>query len=375
MTSDPSNPSKTPFRLPPLLEIERATGELRRGAPIIISGADAAAYIYIAAELATDQTLDVLREASAPRILLTHNRAKTLKIRLYTPELVALPLSDNMPADQVKGLADPAEDLGRPFRGPFDTLREPLPRQALAAVKLTKYAGLLPAGLIAAVNETQLPSDMLGRPTTIHAETVEAYEKEAEAALVPVTAANVPLTGAVDSRIMAFRPTDGGPEHLAIIIGDASAAEAPLIRLHSECFTGDLLGSLKCDCGEQLRGSIDAIAEEGSGILLYLAQEGRGIGLMNKLRAYALQDQGFDTVEANERLGFDADERVFAPAASMLRHLGITTVRLLTNNPDKVRALSDYGITVAERISHKFPANEHNWRYLDIKKSKTGHYL
>jgi GTP cyclohydrolase II len=147
------------------------------------------------------------------------------------------------------------------------------------------------------------------------------------------------------------------------------------VRLHSECFTGDLLGSLRCDCGDQLRGAIAEIARAGSGVLLYLAQEGRGIGLVNKLRAYQLQDDGFDTVDANEQLGFDADERVYLPAAEMLRQLGFERVRLLTNNPEKVAAMTRCGIGVVERVPHVFPANGHNERYLRTKATRSGHWL
>jgi GTP cyclohydrolase II len=143
--------------------------------------------------------------------------------------------------------------------------------------------------------------------------------------------------------------------------------------LHSECFTGDLLGSLKCDCGNQLRGAIEEISKAGGGVLLYLAQEGRGIGLINKLRAYRLQDQGFDTIEANERLGFEADERLYGIAARMLKLLGYNAVRLLTNNPDKVAALKAAGIKVAARVRHAFPENEHNHAYLKTKAQKAGH--
>ncbi len=146
-----------------------------------------------------------------------------------------------------------------------------------------------------------------------------------------------------------------------------------LARLHSECFTGDLLGSLKCDCGEQLRGAIKEISSAGSGVLLYLAQEGRGIGLINKLRAYRLQDQGFDTIEANERLGFEADERLYGIAAKMFSLLGHKSVRLMTNNPEKVAALEAAGIEVAERVPHAFESNEHNRAYLDTKAKKAGH--
>jgi len=202
-----------------------------------------------------------------------------------------------------------------------------------------------------------------------------AYQAMAARSLRPVSEARVPLNDAENTRIIAFRPSDGGIEHLAILIGDPDPKAPVLVRLHSECFTGDLLGSLRCDCGDQLRGAIAEIARAGSGVLLYLAQEGRGIGLVNKLRAYQLQDAGFDTYDANEQLGFDADERVYLPAAEMLRQLGYERVRLLTNNPEKVAALTRCGIAVVERVPHVFPANGHNERYLQSKASRSGHLL
>ena len=148
-----------------------------------------------------------------------------------------------------------------------------------------------------------------------------------------------------------------------------------LFRSHSECFTGDLLGSLRCDCGDQLRGAIREIAGAGAGVVLYLAQEGRGIGLVNKLRAYQLQDQGLDTFEANEQLGFDADERHYLVAAEMLRQLGFTRIRLMTNNPHKIESLGKAGIAVIERVAHAFPSNGHNQRYLATKATRAGHLL
>jgi GTP cyclohydrolase II len=166
---------------------------------------------------------------------------------------------------------------------------------------------------------------------------------------------------------------DGGEEHVAIVIGEPDTTKPVLVRLHSQCLTGDLLGSLRCDCGDQLRGAIQAIADNGGGVLVYLAQEGRDIGLINKLRAYALQDLGVDTVDANEMLGFEADERVYAPAVEILRQLGIDSVRLLTNNPDKMKQLAAAGVNVVDRVSHVFPSNQHNASYLRTKADKTGH--
>ena len=203
------------------------------------------------------------------------------------------------------------------------------------------------------------------------------YEHTQARTLKAVSEAKVPLLDANETRIIAFRPIDGGLEHLAIIIGEDNLKkdQPVLVRLHSECFTGDLLASLRCDCGDQLRGAINEISNAGGGVLLYLAQEGRGIGLVNKLRAYELQDQGFDTIDANEQLGFDADERVYLPAAEMLRQLGYETIRLMTNNSDKIKSLASCGVNIAERVAHSFPSNQHNEYYLKTKAARSGHLI
>ena len=212
-------------------------------------------------------------------------------------------------------------------------------------------------------------------PAIVNITAVDAYRRLSAATLRPVSEARVPLADAEDVRIVSFRPADGGPDQYAILVGEPEKLAAPLTRLHSECFTGDLLGSLRCDCGDQLRGAIRRMAHEGGGVLLYLAQEGRGIGLTNKLRAYMLQDSGLDTVEANHHLGFGSDERDFSAAAEMLRQLGIERVRLLTNNPAKITQLERYGIEVAGRVAHIFGANAHNRRYLLTKAERSGHML
>jgi GTP cyclohydrolase II len=182
-----------------------------------------------------------------------------------------------------------------------------------------------------------------------------------------------------DAEIVAFRSADDLREHVALIIGEQDGNRAPLVRLHSECLTGDILGSLKCDCGPQLHAALEAMAQEarngGWGVLLYLRQEGRGIGLINKLRAYRLQDFGFDTVDANNRLGLPTEARDFPVAARMLRLLGVDAVRLMTNNPAKVAALEGEGVTVAERVAHSLPPNPHNQRYLETKRDRSGHLI
>ncbi len=384
----------------PLVIVERAVMDLRRGLPVVISGDDGWFELIAASELTTPKNLAELKTLSGGKVdcLITHHRATTLKIRLYTPEAVAISLPDGPEEPAVtliRHLADPATDLENPLSGPFNARRIAMSRPRLQGIKLVKLAGLLPSVLAAPVatpaKAKTSPGAWAGERglLCIKAEDIEAYEGQSSRAMAPaqdpytvdlsmVAGAKVPLSKAEKTQIVAFRPQGAlgsGPEHLAIIIGEIDADKPVLVRLHSECFTGDLLGSLKCDCGDQLRGAIEQIAKSGSGVLLYLAQEGRGIGLMNKLRAYHLQDLGFDTVEANIRLGFDVDERLFEAAAEMLKKLSIKTISLMTNNPDKVSQLEQYGITVNKRVAHKFPSNQHNEHYLATKVKKTGHLL
>jgi GTP cyclohydrolase II len=258
--------------------------------------------------------------------------------------------------------------------GPWNASREPLPSPAPAAVRLARTASLLPAVIAVPVSaETAENLPALEGIAAVSADTVLMYDSKSGLALKLVAKASLPLADAEETRVLAFRPASGAREHLALIIGSPEPPGPVLVRLHSECFTGDLLGSLKCDCGDQLRSAVAAIRKDGAGILLYLAQEGRGIGLINKLKAYELQDQGFDTVEANLRLGFESDEREFATAAEMLKYLGYTSVRLMTNNPLKVAGLAACGITVSERVPHTFPSNPHNAAYIETKRVKAGH--
>jgi GTP cyclohydrolase II len=215
---------------------------------------------------------------------------------------------------------------------------------------------------------------------TVDAADVLGYPATAATSLTRVAEARVPLEDAPEARIVAFRAAEGGIEHLAILIGapEKTAMEggAPLVRAHSECFTGDLLGSLRCDCGPQLRGAIARMGQDpAGGVLLYLAQEGRGIGLVNKLRAYTLQDAGLDTLDANRALGYGADERNFLVAATMLRAIGVERVRLLTNNPDKIAGLTACGIEVMGREAHAFDPNGVNDGYLKTKALRFGHLL
>jgi GTP cyclohydrolase II len=360
-----------------MLAVDRATHDFRRGRAIHIRDDAGSTVIAVAAEMATDNVISRLAELGAgdPAIAVTHHRARTLKVRLYTDEIVLIPFKSWRTAEVARTIADPTTDLVNPLRGPYTANRDPVSAASIAAVQLAKIARLLPSAILVPCVEsdgTQIAEDGIA---SIKASDVMSYEMDTAGTLRQVTAARVPLENAENTRILTYRSPDGGREHLAIVIGEPPTDRPVLARIHSECFTGDLIGSLKCDCGQQLRGAIAQIAEDGAGILLYLRQEGRGIGLTNKLRAYALQDQGFDTVEANERLGFESDERIFLPAARILKQLGFDQVRLMTNNPDKVEGLTSFGIEVVERVPHAFPSNDHNEFYLSVKKEKSGHLL
>jgi GTP cyclohydrolase II len=373
--SDPS-PNSAPLRQASGRALDEAIIAFRRGDTVLLDGENGAV-LAVAAELVTEDSLARLRNMSSRRlsVVVTRRRAVALGLapRAALAGAVRNTVAPQLPAVVIRKLADPAASLGAepPGLGPEPATAEP---GALAAVTLAKLADLLPAALVLWLVPAEAALARRRADFAVVEMTAILDRRAATAGLERVAEARVPLAEAEDARLVAFRPGDGGTEHLAILIGKPDPANA-LVRLHSECFTGDLLASLRCDCGDQLRGAIAAIAASGGGVLLYLAQEGRGIGLINKLRAYQLQDAGFDTIDANEQLGFDADERVYLPAAEMLRQLGFTTVRLLTNNPDKVTALQRYGIAVAERVPHAFPSNAHNERYLNTKATRGGHFL
>ena len=338
----------------------RAIDAVRRGWPIAIGG-----LTLLAVETADDERLLAFDPEARGDVLVSAGRADTLRLtnQLAAANPDAPVLVDRAPWLDLAGavaLADPQLDLATPLKGPFRAVSLDQPVEAAAALKLARIAGLLPAfftGGVGAVVEISPPD-------------IDAHEDPTRLRLA--TRARLPVEGAEDAEIAAFRSPDSADEHVALLIGQPNG-QPPLVRLHSECLTGDVLGSLKCDCGPQLQAAIRAIQASGWGVLLYLRQEGRGIGLVNKLRAYALQDQGFDTVDANTRLGFAVDARDFGVAAQMLRLLGQTGVRLLTNNPAKVAGLEAAGVTVVERVPHHLPPNPHNERYLATKRDRTGH--
>jgi len=385
----PERRSDPAFPIPPAIDeaavraVDRALAALRRGEVVAIATDDGTVGAAVSVESVAIDAVERLRSLTGgtPTLAVTRRRAIVLGLaedtRETVPGVVSLGCAGGLSADQAHALADPEHrpDAATLPDGLTATLMPPDTRDA-AAVDLARLARLLPAAITADLPGTDRDAaawaaehDLL----LVRARDVADYRVHVVRTLRRVADARVPLSGAENTRIYAFRPADGGPEHLAIVIGEPDPDQPVLTRLHSECFTGDLLGSLRCDCGDQLRGAIAEIARQGSGVLLYLAQEGRGIGLVNKLRAYRIQDQGFDTVDANEILGFEADERVYLPAAEMLRQLGFPAVRLMTNNPEKLRQLARCGIAVVERVAHIFPANGHNESYLRTKAERSGH--
>lgn len=347
--------------------LARARSDLRMGVPVVLGQS-----LVLAAE-----TLDAARLASLralggePVLAITGRRAETLKARAYDGDLARIALPDDATLQWVQSVADPADDLRSPMKGPLLTLRDGSCDSHRAAIALTKAARLLPAALIlhlpngvefAAQNDLTLVSPI-------------AALNSALSPLTPIISARLPLSVSEAGRLHIFRPDDGAEEHYAVEIGRPRRDAPVLSRLHSACFTGDLLGSLKCDCGPQLRGALGQMGAEGAGVLLYLNQEGRGIGLANKMRAYSLQDQGFDTVEANHRLGFEDDERDFRIGAEILKKMGFSAVRLMTNNPAKVARMEGAGVKVVERVPLQVGENVHNHAYLATKAAKSGHLL
>ena len=344
-------------------DVARAIDALRRGWPIAIDGIS-----FLAIERGDAEGLaDFDGEGEPAALLISGHRAATLKLTNQRdaepdlPVLIRRALWIDLPA--ATAIADPALDLATPFKGPFETAPLCSPPTAAAALRLARLAGLLPA----LFTRREGPAEARAA-----ADDVMAFGGATDLRLV--SRARLPNRFAEQGEIIAFRADGDTTEHVALLLG-APTGEPPLVRVHSECLTGDAFGSLKCDCGPQLDTALARIAEAGWGILLYLRQEGRGIGLVNKLRAYALQDQGFDTVDANLRLGFQDDERDFAAAAGMLEKLGQSQVRLLTNNPRKVAALEALGIAVSERVPLKVGESEHNQAYLAAKRDRSGHQL
>ncbi len=347
--------------------LEEARGALRLGHPVRLTGGGKPAALALAAELAEERWLAAIRDACGDAIdlALSRQRAETLRIRVYDGDLARVPVEPDATASYLAALADPSRDLDRPLRGPFPTRRSGSPADAVLALALTRRSGLLGAALVA--HPRGRLAGPLRRALGVPRSALEGPEPRPT--VERVASARMPVRSCEDAHVHLFRERGSGEEHLALEFGPLRESEAPAVRVHSSCYTGDVLDSLRCDCGPQLHAAIDRATREG-GVVVVLQQEGRGIGLANKMRAYALQDQGFDTYEANRRLGFAEDEREFGVAAEILRLLGVGRIRLMTSNPEKADAVRAAGVEVAEVLPHGFGQNPHNVRYLEAKRRR-----
>ena len=418
MKSKPDNGVHTNGHATSFVEIERALEHLRAGKVVIVvddeKRENEGDYIA-AAETCTAETMNFLTREGRGMICapITEDRATELELDMLvsqsdimhgnsaphgTPYTMLIDyrhgtttgISTEDRAATVRALADPKakpSDFYRPGHiAPLRAVREGVLRRAghtEAVVDLLRLAGMYPAGVLseilnpdgsmARLPELQEIAKERHMPLVTIADLIK-YRLTREKLVKKVVEVELP-TRYGEFRLHLYHNVLDGKEHMALVKGDISTDEPVLVRVHSECFTGDTLGSLRCDCQNQLQAAMRHVAKEGRGVVLYMRQEGRGIGLTNKLKAYALQDEGKDTVEANEALGFKADLRDYGLGAQILVDLGISEMRLMTNNPKKVVGLESYGLHIVERVPVVTEPNEHNERYLQTKQDKLGHIL
>ena len=353
----------------------RLRSDLKLGLPVIIQHKEDTQLVY-AVESLKDGTLAKIKriDNKFTNLAITARRAATLNTVPYDKDLARIIVPKNYTLEWLRSTADPALDLKYPMKGPFFSIRQGQSEIARAAIELCKKSQLLPAALTIGISKSdsivfQAQNILIQDSTSILGQSAH------EAILSEVSEAELPLKGMSKTQIHVFRDKAGLAEHYALEFGDPSRREPVLVRLHSSCFTGDVLGSLKCDCGPQLKTALKKISTSGSGLLIYLNQEGRGIGLANKMRAYQLQDQGFDTVEANHRLGFEDEERDLRIGAQIILKLGFKKLRLMTNNPKKVASVSEMGLEVIQRVELLTQPTDENAPYLSTKASKSGHLL
>jgi GTP cyclohydrolase II len=338
----------------------RAVDQLRRQLGIVLEEDSGTWLGAVPIEGLTPELYQQLQK-TRPCLLITGARARGLGMK--TTDVTVRVDVDDLPLPTLLAFADPLND--QPIPKNIKTLPTSPSHDML--LTMAKYSSLLPAMLVTE-NDTP-PANWL----RVKMADVVAYWAAPPLDIVTLAQAALPIAGAENAALTCFRMRYGTSTHLALTFGNVSKEKNPLVRIHSSCITGDILGSLRCDCGSQLQLAIDKISAEGTGVLLYLHQEGRGIGIANKLRAYALQERGVDTFEANLMLGFEEDERDFSIAAAMLKQLGVQHCRLLTNNPQKIEALKKFGIDISERLPLPSKTGQHNHAYIEAKAKKSGH--
>ena len=354
----------------------RLVSDLRLGLPIILKNGHVTSIVIAIETLQEKRFREIINVAEEENveIAITNRRAEVLKARLYDEKVTRLKIGKNVSIDFLQATADPAQDLNYPYKGPFNSIREGNSMLAETAIDLCKKARLLPAALIVSISKES--KNLLIRNQVSHASVQDLSKKTYHFELLSnLSSARLPISNKTEIELKVFRDLTEFSEHYAIVFGDPYNSDNCITRIHSACFTGDLLGSKKCDCGDQFKGAISTMQKHEKGVLLYLNQEGRGIGLANKMRAYHLQNMGYDTVEANHRLGFEDDERDLAVAAQILKSLNLNNIKLMTNNPRKIELLSEHGIKVSKRIPLIVKANSKNKNYLHTKAAKSGHLL
>ncbi len=347
--------------------VERALFELRRGRAFRITD-EKCCMLVASVETVGSMTFERLKHIGHRQsLIITNERAKVVGLSTGNNSSLALTLPRHMGLTTVRRLAGIA--LPHSKTSPDISHAETCNPAATASLELAKIARLVPALIGVELPPRNLDDSVI----TVQVESLHSYIQQFGRTIQRISEARVPLAGHENSRFILFRDALMDEEHLAIMIGKPAPYRPVPVRLHSACLTGDVFESLRCDCGEQLRGAVKRIAAAGGGVMLYLAQEGRGIGLANKLRAYELQDTGLDTLQADQHLGFRTDERNYRAAAAMLRDLKMTRIHLLTNNPEKMQALADYGIEVLNRLPLVTSLNPHNERYVRTKLERAGH--
>ncbi len=354
----------------------RQISDLRFGVPILLGNKNRYELI-VAVETLNIKTLQKILAYSSetdlePYLAITKNRASFLKARVYDDDIARLKVPTPISFNWIKSTADPANDFDYPLKGPYFSIRNGNCDIAKVSIHFCKKAQLLPAVLIIPINSKSYLE--LRKSGLIYQKISKNFEKKIITEnLSLISTGRVPILGGLNSKVSVFRDLDSLTEHYAIEIGVLDLSQPILTRLHSSCFTGDILHSLKCDCGEQLSATLNKIKVEKSGVIIYLNQEGRGIGLANKMRAYKLQDSGLDTFEANQRLGFNDDERDLSIGSRILKKLGIHQIKLLTNNPSKVAVFEKEKIRVIKRVPLLSKETKENKLYLKTKKDKSGH--
>jgi GTP cyclohydrolase II len=366
MSSIRADAGSTLFGTNGQISVNRGLAEFHARRPVLIGGEGEALLALPVDGLDAQRLAEfaTLCAPAAPRLIITARRALALGLAATTP--VALQLNAGYDANMILALVADAK-----IDGAFDA--KPAGLVAAAAIQLVKLSHGLPAVLAANVTaENALAFDP--QIIAVEAAAVARFGDETIRSLVIASEASVPLNSGMRTRFVVFRDAMGGSS-TAIVVGKPDFTRPVPVRLHSACLTGDVFGSRRCDCGDQLKLALARLEAEGGGIILYLAQEGRGLGLANKMRTYQMQDDGLDTVDANTTLGFDDDERDYGIAARMLQMLNCTRIVLLTNNPAKLEGLAKAGIEIVSRMPLEAPINADNRRYLTAKAARAGHRL